>query len=86
MLEYSKNIKLLTEYPFGYLNLKGGCAGLSESIHVKMPLCWKSHVAAQLLMSRIQYWMLIAGFECLRCIGGSRKFCLGGGGCPENFI
>ena len=34
----------------------------------------------------LQYWMLIAGFGCLRCIGGSRKFYLEGGGCPENFI
>ena len=33
----------------------------------------------------LQYWMLIAGFRCLRCMGGSRKFCLGVG-CPENFI
>ena len=24
-----------------------GCTGLSESIHVKMPHCWKSHVAVQ---------------------------------------
>ena len=41
------NIKLLAEHHFGSLNLKGGCAGLSESIHVKMPLCWKSYVMAQ---------------------------------------
>ena len=33
----------------------------------------------------LQYWMLKAGFGCLRCMGGSRKFCLGVG-CPENFI
>ena len=33
----------------------------------------------------LQYWMLIAGFGCLRCMGGSRKFCLGVG-CPKNFI
>ena len=31
-----------------FLSLTGGCIGLSESIHVKMPHCWKSHVAAQL--------------------------------------
>ena len=28
----------------------------------------------------LQYWMLIAGFGCLRCMGGSRKFYGGGGG------
>ena len=40
------SIKLLTEPHLGFLTLKGGCTGLSESIHVKMPHCWKSHVAA----------------------------------------
>ena len=33
----------------------------------------------------LQYWMLIAGFGCLRCMGGSRKFCLGVG-YPKNFV
>ena len=33
----------------------------------------------------LQYWMLIAGFGCLRCMGGSRKFCHGVA-CPKNFI
>ena len=40
--------KLLTEHHLEFLSLKGGCTGLSESIHVKMPHCWKSHVAAQI--------------------------------------
>ena len=30
------------------LSLKGGCTGWSESIHVIIPHCWKSHVTAQL--------------------------------------
>ena len=41
-------VKLLTEHHLELLNLKGGCTGLSESTLVKMPHCWKSHVAAQL--------------------------------------
>ena len=32
------------------LSLKWGYTGSSESIHVKMPHCWKSHVAARILM------------------------------------
>ena len=40
------NIKLLTEHHLEFLSLKGGCTGLSESVHVKMPHCWKSYVAA----------------------------------------
>ena len=43
------NIKLLTEHHLEFLSLKGGCPGSSESIHVKMPHCWKSHATAQLL-------------------------------------
>ena len=31
------------------LKIKRGCAGWSESTLVKMPHCWKSHVAVQLL-------------------------------------
>ena len=45
-LEYSMTVKLL-----GASKLKGRCTGFSESIHVKMPQCWKSHVTAQLSRS-----------------------------------
>ena len=34
------------------LFLIGGCTGSSESTLVKMPHCWKSHVAAQMRMAR----------------------------------
>ena len=40
-------VKLLTEQHLDILSLTGGCTGSSESIHVKMPHCWKSHVTAQ---------------------------------------
>ena len=43
-LEYSLNVKLLTEHNFEFLNLKGGYTGSSESTLVKLPHCWKSHV------------------------------------------
>ena len=42
------NAKLLTEYHLEFLSLKGGCTGSSESMLVKMPHCWKSHITAQL--------------------------------------
>ena len=41
-------VKLLTEHYFEILSLKGGCTGLSRSILVKIPHCWKSHVTAQI--------------------------------------
>ena len=34
--------------PFGVSSLKGCCRGSSESTHVKMPHCWKSHDTAQI--------------------------------------
>ena len=40
-------IKLLTEHHLEFISLKKGCRGYSESSHVKMPHCWKSHGAAQ---------------------------------------
>ena len=39
-------LKLLTEHHLEFLSLNGGCTGSSESIHVKMPHSWKSHVTA----------------------------------------
>ena len=38
--------KLLTEHKLEFLSLKGGCTGSSESTHVKIPHCWKSHALA----------------------------------------
>ena len=49
-LEYSITVKLLTEHYLEFLSLKGGCTGSSESTLVKMPHCWKSHVASQMLL------------------------------------
>ena len=42
-------VKLLTEYHLECLSIKGGCRGSSESSHVKMPHCWKSHALANFL-------------------------------------
>ena len=42
-LEYSLIVKLLTEHHLKFLSSKGG---LSESTHVKMSNCWKSHAGA----------------------------------------
>ena len=42
------SVKLLTDHHLEFLSLKGGCTGSSESTLVKMPHCWKSHVAAQI--------------------------------------
>ena len=45
-------VKLLAEHHFDFLSLKGGCRGSSESTHVKMSHCWKSHALAQITDSR----------------------------------
>ena len=49
--EYSMTVKPLTEHHLEFLSLKGGCTGSSESTHVKMPHCWKSHVTAHIYIS-----------------------------------
>ena len=44
-------VKPLTEHHLEFLSLKEGCTGSSETTCtlVKMPHCWKSHVAAHML-------------------------------------
>ena len=41
-------VKLLTKHRLEILSLKVGCRGSSESTHVKMPHCWKSHAMAHI--------------------------------------
>ena len=44
-------VKLLTEHYLEFLSLKVGCRGSSESALVKMSNCWKSHAAAQIILT-----------------------------------
>ena len=46
------SVKLLPEHNLGFLSLKVGCKGSSESTLVKMPLSLKSHVAAHFKFER----------------------------------
>ena len=55
------SVKLLTEHHLEFLSLKGGCTGSSESTLVKMPHCWKSHVAAHLCSRSKPYIRAING-------------------------
>ena len=45
-------VKLLTEPHLEFLSYTGGYRGSSESTHVKMSNCWKSHAMAQLLSTK----------------------------------
>ena len=47
------SVMLLTVPNLEFLSLKGGCPGSSESSHVKMPHCWKSHVIAQFIWLKV---------------------------------
>ena len=49
----------MTGHHLGFLSLKGGCIGSSESTLVKMPQCWKSHVAAQMMVLEIYCFRLV---------------------------
>ena len=44
-------VKLLIEQHLEFLRLKGGFTDSTESTLVKMPQCWKSHVAAHMFLS-----------------------------------
>ena len=46
-------VKLLTEHHLEFLSLKGGCGGSSESTHVKMSNCWKSHALAHMIQKTV---------------------------------
>ena len=52
-------VKLLTKHHLEFLSLKDGCTGSSESTHVKMSHCWKSHVTAHIC------FMLLSVIVCL---------------------
>ena len=43
-------VKLLTERHLEFLSLNRGCTGSSESTHVKVPHCWKSHALAHIIL------------------------------------
>ena len=43
-------VKLQTEHHLEFLSLNGGCRGSSESTHVKIPHCWKSHALAHMVI------------------------------------
>ena len=52
-------VKLLTEHHLEFLSLKGGCRGSSESTHVKMSNCWKSHALAHLPIISLRNCIII---------------------------
>ena len=52
LLIYSMSVKLLAKHNLEFLSLKGGCTGSSESTFVKIPHSWKSHVAAQYIITK----------------------------------
>ena len=58
-LEYSMSVELLTDHHLEFLRLKGGCTGSSESALVKIPHCWKSHVAAHIFTQDKKLWTLV---------------------------
>ena len=60
-------VKLLTEHHLEFLSLKGGCRGLSESTHVTIPHCWKSHALAQLRSMFVLLVLLESSSVCLTC-------------------
>ena len=48
-------VKLLTDHHLEFLSLKEGWRGSSESTHVKIPHCWKSHAGSFKIIVRKPY-------------------------------
>ena len=46
------NVKLLTGHHLEFLSFKEGCRGSSESIHIKMLHCAKSHAKAKITVQK----------------------------------
>ena len=65
-------VKLLTEYHLGFLSLKGGRTGSSESTHVKMPHCWKSHILAHYYLTYLPVLLHRQNTKCHICALGQR--------------
>ena len=42
------SVKPLTGHNLEFVSFKGGYTGSSESTHVEIPHCWKSHVTAHI--------------------------------------
>ena len=61
-------VKLLTEHHLEFLSLRRICTGSSESSHVKMPHCLKSHVAFHVYISSI-----IQAFRVKGCVDGCKR-------------
>ena len=62
------SVKLLTKHRLEFVSLKGGCTDSSESTLVKMPHCWKSHVAQFMI-----YWLRADAYDALGTFISQRK-------------
>ena len=74
LLRYSMTVKLLAKHYLEFLSLKGDCTSSSESIHVKMPHCWKSHVRT--LVECITNYNYFSYFSTKTYVVGTQKNCL----------
>ena len=48
-------VKLLAKQHLKFLSLTEGYTGSFESIHVKIPHCWKSHVMAHIMIFSVLF-------------------------------
>ena len=67
-------IKLLTEHHLEFLSLKGGCRGSSFSTLVKMSISCKSHTAAQLYLSPVDFFLKKSAFSKKNNLGSLSKW------------
>ena len=63
-------VKLLTDQHLVLLSLKEDSTGSSESTHVKMTQCWKSHVAAFKCVCVYVYLTAVDAWHSISCRTG----------------
>ena len=57
----SHGLRLPTERKLVCLSTTGGCTGLSESTLVRIPYCWKSHIVAQKINTKMSSAVVLVG-------------------------
>ena len=67
-------VQLLTEHHLEFLSLKGGCRGSSESTHVTMPHCWKSHYTVHLSLRGLFWLFWVAVLHRFYCTSVCEKY------------
>ena len=69
-------VKLLTKHYLEFLCSKGGRKGSSESTLVKMPHCWKLHVAVQMYSLADAFAVIVCQIFLISCVDQMQEWAI----------